>query len=54
MCFNLNKISQLHVLFNLSEKKNTLRKISNSEENSKRKLSNQMAKSKAQTHQTNG
>ena len=29
-------------------------KILNTEENSKRKVPNQMAKSKAQTHQTNG
>ena len=32
--------------------KNT--KILNSEENSKKKVPNQMAKSKVQTHQTNG
>ena len=34
------------------ESKNT--KILNSEENSKRKIKNQKAKSKVQTHQTNG
>ena len=36
------------------EKKSKITKILNSEENSKWKVRHQMAKSKAQTHQTNG
>ena len=35
-------------------KKSKITKILNSEENSKREVPNQMAKSKAQAHQTNG
>ena len=34
--------------------KSKITEIPNSEKNSKRKVPNQMAKSKAQTHQTNG
>ena len=41
-----------HIAFFLLKSKIT--KILNSKENSKRKVSNQMAKSKVQTHQTNG
>ena len=41
-------------LYNIYMAKSQITKISKSEENSKQKIRNQMAKSKAQTHQTNG
>ena len=49
---DLDQISCACNFEKLEKSKNT--KILNSEENSKRKVQNQKAKSKVQTHQTNG
>ena len=49
---NLSRICT--TFWNFWSSKSKITKILNSKENSKRKVHNQMAKSKIQTHQTNG
>ena len=47
-------INYLFMQLSMTNKKSKNTKILNSEENSKRKVQNEMAKSKVQSHQTNG